>query len=243
VGERGNIAGAPAVCHRSFMSPPIELIGHRGAPRERPENTLAAFETALARGADAIELDVHATADGAVVVHHDPILAGAGRPIAALGLTEVARHRVHGEPVPSLDAVLDLCAGRCRVYVELKGRDIEQLVVARIRAHRADCAVHSFDHRAVRRLREIAPELRRGILLDAYLADVAAALRAAGAQDLWQEWRWIDAPLVEAARGVGARVVAWTVNDAADARALAALGVDAICTDALPALAALRGAP
>jgi glycerophosphoryl diester phosphodiesterase len=221
----------------------VELIGHRGAPRDRPENTLAAFDAALARGADGIELDVHATADGAVVVHHDPVLAGADRPIASLDSSEVARHRVRGEPVPTLDAVLDLCAGRARVYVELKGRGIEHLVIDRIRAHRAECAVHSFDHRAVRRARELAPALRRGILLDAYLVDVAAALRAADAQDLWQEWRWIDGPLVDAARAAGARVVAWTVNQPADGRALVAAGVEAVCTDALPALAELRGAP
>jgi glycerophosphoryl diester phosphodiesterase len=224
------------------MSHAVELIGHRGAPRERPENTLAAFDAALARGADAVELDVHATVDGVAVVHHDPALAGSVRPIAGMASSELAGHRVRGEPVPSLDEVLELCEGRCRVYIELKGRDVERLVVERIRAHRAECAVHSFDHRAVRRVREIAPELRRGILLDAYLADVGGAIRAADAQDLWQESTWIDAPLVEAARGAGARVVAWTVNDEERARALAALGVAALCTDALPALAPLRGA-
>jgi glycerophosphoryl diester phosphodiesterase len=224
------------------MSHAVELIGHRGAPRERPENTLAAFEAAVARGADAVELDVHATIDGVVVVHHDPVLEAGGRPIAAMASGELAGHRVHGEPVPSLDEVLELCAGRCRVYIELKGRDVERLVVERVRAHRADCAVHSFDHRAVRRVREIAPELRRGILLDAYLADVGAAIRAADAQDLWQEATWIDAPLVEAARATAARVVAWTVNDVRRARELVELGVAALCTDALPALAPLRAA-
>ena len=222
------------------MPPAVELIGHRGAPHDRPENSLASFDLALSQGADAVELDVHATADGTVVVHHDPEVAGAAKPIVRMSDAELARLRVRGEPVPTLDAVLELCAGRCRVYVELKGRGLADRVVARIRAHRAECAVHSFDHRAVHRVREIAPELRRGILLDAYLVDVASALRAADAQDLWQQWSWIDAPLVAAARSAGARVVAWTVNDAVEASTLVALGVPALCTDVLPALAPLR---
>ena len=223
------------------MPPTIELIAHRGAPRERPENTIAAFERALELGCDAVELDVHATAEGTVVVHHDPTLAEGDRPIASLSDDELARHRVRGEPVPTLDEVLELCAGRCRVHVEIKGRGIERLVVDRIRAHAAECAVHSFDHRAIARVRELAPALRRGILLDSYLVDVGAALRAADAQDLWQQWAWIDAPLVADATRAGARVVAWTVNSVDAANALARLGVGALCTDVLTALAPLRG--
>ena len=223
------------------MPRPLELVAHRGANRERPENTLAAFARALELGADGIELDVHATADGTVVVHHDFAVRGADRPIAAMRDAELARHRVGGEPIPTLDEVLELCASRCRVYVELKGRGIERAVVERVAAHRAECALHSFDHRAIRRVRELAPGLRRGILLDAYLVDVAAALRAADAQDLWQGWTWIDAPLARAAEGAGARIVAWTIDDVAAARALVALGVRTLCTDVVPALDALRG--
>ena len=217
-----------------------ELIAHRGAPRERPENTLASFERAIAHGADAVELDVHATADGTVVVHHDAAPSG-GRPIATLTDAELARHDVAGEAIPTLDAVLELCAGRCGVHVEIKGRGIERAVVDRVRAHRAECAVHSFDHRAVRAVRDLAPELRLGILLDAYLVDTAAAIRAADAQDLWQRWEWIDERLVAQARSAGARVVAWTVNEPGAASALLSLGVGALCTDDVPALRRLRG--
>lgn len=222
------------------MPSALELIGHRGSPRERPENTLTSFERALANGADAVELDVHATAEGTVVVHHDASPRGSDRPIAVLADAELARHPIAGEAIPTLDAVLDLCAGKCRVYVEIKGRGIERAVVERIRAHRAECAVHSFDHRAIRAVRELEPGLRRGILLDAYLVDVAAALRTADAQDLWQQWSWIDEPLVAQARSAGARVVAWTVNEQDAARTLVSLGVTSLCSDDLPTLARLR---
>lgn len=216
-----------------------EIIAHRGAPRARPENTLPAFLRALELGADALELDVHATADGVVVVHHDPVpraRAGvpalAGRRIERLTHAELGTFDVdEGVGIPTLDEVLDAAAGRAAVYVEIKGRGIEAPVVECIRRAAAECAVHSFDHRAVRRVRELAPALPTGILLDSYLVDPVGALRAAGARDLWQQWEQIDAPLVEAVRAAGGRVVAWTVNGVTDAEALVALGVSGICSD------------
>src|SRR5690242_17262551 len=97
------------------MSPPT-IIAHRGASREAPENTLAAFARALALGADGIELDVHRTADGGVVVHHDPAPrpgegtgGAATRPFLESTLSEVRQLRVAGrEPVPTLQEVLEL---------------------------------------------------------------------------------------------------------------------------------------
>src|SRR5947209_8418242 len=130
--------------------PRVERIGHRGAPREFPENTLPAFDRALALGADAIELDVHVSSDGVVVVHHDPDVQG--RPIrtspwSALSRVELA----HGIFIPSLQQVLDLVGSRATVYVELKGQAVEKPAIEVIAASSAHCAVHSFDHEAVAR--------------------------------------------------------------------------------------------
>ncbi len=219
------------------MTPPA-LIGHRGAPREFPENTLPSFQRALELGADGIELDVHATRDGVVVVHHDPVLHGGG-PIAGLTHAELDGHLVAGrERIATLDEVLALVDGRADVYVEIKARDVERPVVDAIRRSPAParCAIHSFDHRVVRRARDIAPEIRTGILLTSYLLDPALALIGAGASDLWQQWELIDPPLVALAHDAGARVIAWTVNDARIARRLAEWGVDALCTDVLPTI-------
>jgi glycerophosphoryl diester phosphodiesterase len=222
-----------------------ELIGHRGAPRELPENTLPSFLRALERGATALELDVHATADGSVVVHHDPVPRGdttedrlRGVPIADLTAAQLATFAVGGEPIPTLDAVLEAVAGAASVYVEIKGRHIERLVVEAIARSPTACAVHSFDHRAVRRVRELAPRLATGILLESYLVDPVGALRAAGARDYWQHWRGIDDELLRRVQGAGGRVIAWTVNGARDAAALARLGVDGLCTDDVREIAA-----
>jgi glycerophosphoryl diester phosphodiesterase len=222
------------------------IIAHRGASRERPENTMPAFERALELGVDGIELDVHATRDGIVVVHHDPAPAGtppdeewlAGRAIAELSLRELRRFgAAPGVGIPTLAQLLRAVGGRAELFVEVKGRGIEALVVETIRAAKgARCAVHGFDHRAVRRVREVAPELRGGVLLSSALVDPAAAMRAAGAEDYWIAREWADEPLVRAVHAAGGRVIVWTVNEPDEMRALAALGVDGICTDD-PALA------
>jgi len=220
------------------------LIGHRGAPRERPENTLPSFMRALELGADGIELDVHTTMDGVVVVHHDEVprtTAPSGRltgkRIDALTFDELQGFSVRGMAlIPTLAEVLAAIRGRADAFVELKGTDVEAATIEVIRKspNPARCAVHSFDHDAVRRARAIAPEIRGGILFDRAVDDVPAAMRAAGALDAWPRWDLIDAAMVAAVHGAGGRVIAWTVNRTEQATELAALGVDALCTDHLP---------
>jgi glycerophosphoryl diester phosphodiesterase len=227
-----------------------ELIGHRGAPRERPENTLASFLRALDLGADAVELDVHATRDGVVVVHHDPApraetadASVGGRPIAGLSLAELSAYRVAGEPIPTLADVLAAVGTRARVYVEIKGRGIEQNVVDTIvRAGKGrNVAVHSFDHRAIARARALEREIQGGILLVSYLLHPDLELRAAGSRDYWQEWSLIDDELVRQVHAAQGRVIAWTVNDPEVARHLTDMRVDGICTDVLPIIAPAVG--
>ena len=217
-----------------------QIVGHRGAPRERLENTLPSFERALALGADALELDVHATRDGVVVVHHDPALpldpASADSPpgaaLASLSWSELrAREIGPGLGVPTLDEVLALAAGRATVYVEIKAPGIEALVVSAIARSAADCAVHAFDHRVCGRVRALAPGLPTGILVVGRLVEPASALRAAGARDYWQHHDEIDADLVARIHAAGGRVVAWTVNDVDEGAALSEMDVDAVCTD------------
>jgi glycerophosphoryl diester phosphodiesterase len=226
-----------------------ELVAHRGASRERPENTLAAFAVALDQRAEAIELDVHATADGVVVVHHDPVPHGLypdGRrergPIAELRYVELSTLRTAGEAIPTLRDVLALVGDRATVYVEIKGAGIEQLVIDVVRASEARCAIHSFDHAAIARVRTLAPEIPRGLLFEEGGIDVMLrTMESHDARYLWPAASLIDAALVDAAHSAGRRVIAWTVNESRLARTLATLGVDALCTDDVPMItAALR---
>ena len=215
------------------------LIAHRGAPREHPENTLPSFARALELGADGIELDVHATRDGVVVVHHDPVprattteRALARRPIAELTYEELETFSVApGIRIPTLADVLTLVGDAAMVYVELKGASIERQAIDVVQRSNARCAVHSVDHAAIARARAIAPDLRRGLLFSRRQADPAAALDAAGALDAWPEWPLVDQSFVDSVHRVGGTVIAWTVNDLGAARRLASMGVDGLCTD------------
>ncbi len=210
-----------------------EIVAHRGASRERPENTLAAFHRAVELGADAAELDVHRTADGVLVVHHDPQVAGLG-PIREVHWDVLADARVRGEPIPTLAAVFDAVGGALRLYCELKGADTAADTLALLAAKGVPLertAVHSFDHRLIAQAQRLAPQVPRGVLEVSYPIDALAAARAVGARDLWRHWEFVDAAFVETAHAAGCRVVAWTVNDPAVMVRLAGWGVDALCTD------------
>lgn len=212
----------------------MDWIAHRGAPRERVENTLEGFRVALDHGADGLELDVHSTADGVVVVHHDFDVRG--QPIAETTWADVSRMDLGGGArVPTLEAVLREVGDGATVYIELKGHDIEAAALAVATTHGRRYAFHSFDHETIGRLAGIAPDARRGILLDRGLRDASGVMtqsvRRTGAADVWPHWTLVDASFMAAARELGAHVIAWTVNAPDTARALVELGVDGICTD------------
>lgn len=198
------------------MSRP-EIIAHRGASRERPENTLAAFARAADLGADGAEFDVHLHADGILRVHHDALAPGT----------------LPGPDVPSLDAVLDLHLSRGLIaYAELKGPGCAPGTVAALRARpQLRSAVHAFDHRQVAEARRLAPALARGVLEVSYPLDALHALHSVAGRDLWRQWPFIDAELVAAANAARCRIVAWTVNDPTVMERFGRLGVHAICTD------------
>jgi glycerophosphoryl diester phosphodiesterase len=216
----------------------IETISHRGSRVSHPENTIGAVLAAMDAGADGVEIDVHATRDGVVSVHHDFFPRGrsgdrrlASRPIADLSFAELQTFDVGGgERIPSLQDLVEALAGRARLYVEIKGRGCEELVAA-VLHEGSNAAVHSFDHRAIRRMAQLAPTLPRGVLQGSYMVDNCLALRSAGATDLWQHFELIDSGLVREVHGCGARVVAWTANEEREWDRLVNAGVDAICTD------------
>lgn len=210
------------------------VIAHRGAAAYALENTLAAFRQAVAMRADGVELDIHTTADGVPVVHHDP--RAGPHDIAAVSHDVLRTHRLaNGEPVPTLAEVFSALGPAPQVFVEVKGLPAahDQRLFAVIDAAPAPerVHVHGFDHRIVRRLQGARPKLPCGVLSCSYPLRPFAALEDAGAVELWQEHRLVDGELIEAAHHRGVRVYVWTVDDAALMRELVALGVDGICTN------------
>jgi len=187
---------------------------------------------------------VHATRDGIVVVHHDPVVHArhpqrpAHKAIAELSRAELEQFPLaDGTRIPSLSETLDAIGDRAIAYVEIKARNIEPLVTRCIRESEATCAVHSFDHRVVKIVKAIFPAIRTGVLEVSRHIDPAASLVAASAVDLWQEVDSIDEETVARAHSVGARVIAWTANDSSQWKTLYAIGVDGICTDRIAELA------
>jgi glycerophosphoryl diester phosphodiesterase len=174
--------------------------------------------------------------DGELIVHHDESVNGThitratARAISALRLA-------NGEVVPTLSQALGAIASRLQVFIEVKSlppRWDERLFETLDRGpNPAGYAVHSFDHRIVRRLGERRPSLPRGVLMGAYPVRPLSAMEDAGASILWQERTLTDELLVRAVHGAAgrARLFVWTVDEPPDLTRFVAWGVDGICTN------------
>jgi glycerophosphoryl diester phosphodiesterase len=215
-----------------------EAISHRGLRTNAPENSIPAFLAALDAGASGIELDVHASLDGIVYVHHDFDFvdeSGQTRAIRESDSKEIDKARLDADvAIARLDAVLEAVGTKARIYIEIKPAGIENDVTRCLRRHFVgydNYAVHSFDHRIVKRMLELIPSVRTGILQVGYPMDSCAVMRAAGASDLWQHAEFIDERLIADVKSCGGRLIGWTANSEAEWRRLAMIGVDAICTD------------
>lgn len=235
---------------------PPRVLAHRGARAHAPENTLAAFERAANDGADGIELDVRVTADDEVVVLHDPTFARVTgerdvRAAAALRWDEARRIDVGaGERAPSLAAVLRFAKERrLLVNVELKHDvpDRPRGVRAAARVLQdfagAPLLVSSFDPRMLALLAWVARGIPRALLVSPErkyrpIERLAAPLAVAAVH--------LERTLTSPARlrrhqAAGRVVNVWTVEAAAEARDLAALGVDGLICDDPAAMRAILG--
>jgi glycerophosphoryl diester phosphodiesterase len=224
------------------------VLGHRGARRRAPENTLAAFELAMLDGADGVELDVRLDGSGRVIVLHDAgldrVTGGQnGRLVAELTSAEIDGVRVFsGERIPLLSEVLSWAAERqALVNVELKGDavDLRALAGAVMDEARRGPAppervfFSSFHPRLVRALAAGLPDHCTGWLVhERQRAFHAAALFwALGARAVHPEYPLLTDRRLGAWHHAGAVVNCWTVNELAEARRLSELGVDGIITD------------
>lgn len=152
------------------MTPPL-IIAHRGASAYEPENTLRAFQLAIEQGAQMIELDLHTTRDGQVVVIHDDTLDHTtnfkGR-VDHFTLNELKHADAgKGERIPTLHEVLDLTAGKAQLYLEIKDRRAAEPVLQTIRARRCQSAMllASFDIELMRQLGNEVRDVALGVIL------------------------------------------------------------------------------
>jgi glycerophosphoryl diester phosphodiesterase len=232
----------------------LRLYAHRGASAHLPENTIEAFERALADGATALELDIHRTADGHFVVAHDPDgqrLAGVAEHIRAVGLAEVkkwdlsatdARSLDH-HAVPTLDEVLTLFP-EVPMSIDHKPGDpgaVPELLELLAR-HGAEewITMASFSGRVVGRIRRLGyrgrtaltrPEVALLRFLPAPLARRFVVGNAAQIPTHSGPIRLDGRRFLEKCRALGIRADYWVVNDPAEARRLLDLGATGVMTD------------
>jgi len=234
-----------------YLDPPggVAALAHRGFSLDGLENSLAAFQAAVDLGYRYVETDAHGTADGVAVALHDASLDRttdrSGR-VAELPWSVVRRARIGGvEPVPLLEDVLGTWPG-LRVNVDVKARSGIAPVAAAIERTAAHDRVCVASFSAARRDATVA-RLSRPVATSAGTAE-AAAMFACGPTGRLPGWalpradafqvpwrlrgrRVLTARHVRAAHRSGRVVHVWTVNDAADMRALLDLGVDGIISD------------
>ena len=215
------------------MSRPL-VIAHRGASGFEVENSLAAFRAARTLGADAVELDIHETADGRFVVHHGNMVEQ--HHISHCPLRQLREHLLpNGEPIPTLEEALGVILPQMMAYIETKkvSPEHDERLMAIIDASAAPqrVAVHAFDHRIIQRFAERRPQMRRGVVAASYPVNPVRCMEDAEAHILWEEWPFIDDQLVHAVHHAGKSIYAWTVNDPDGMDHLLRLGVDAIVTD------------
>ena len=228
--------------HPFFASPRPLVFAHRGGGALAPENTIAAFDNGLALGADGLELDVHLSRDGAVVVHHDRMLdrtTPLRGPIADRTADELQR-----ADVPTLAEVL-LRYRDARIIIEMKVNRAELAAATVDVVRRADAVdrvcLGSFGLRVLRAARALEPRLTtsaareevRWALYRSWCRWPVSRVSYAGYQvpELAGRTRVVSPRFVAAAHRAGLGVQVWTVDTGADARRLLDWGVDALITD------------
>lgn len=256
------VEAAKASPYGASMPPSIALprvIGHRGAATYAPENTLASLREAKRRGATWVEIDVKLSADGVPLLMHDDSLkrtAGLDRPVAETPWAEIQRldagawkaARFAGETVPSFEAAIACMAEEglgCNVEIKpCRGREAATAIAAVETLRRCWPAglppplLSSFQDAALAAARAAAPDYPRAILIDALEDDWrtrVAALDVIGVNTNGKELAAARAAEIKAA---GYLLSVYTINDATQARALVAMGVDCVISDSPDVIAA-----
>jgi glycerophosphoryl diester phosphodiesterase len=254
---------SPARVASTFaFSGPVEIIAHRGYSARAPENTLAAIDTAIAAGADAVEFDLHVSSDGVPVLFHDDVLErtsdGSG-PLHDVSYAELGKldagswfgPHFAGERIPRFADALERVRGRVgRVYPEVKhygSRDDLEAMVEAVRA--ADLVTStvfiSMDWGALGQMRSAYLDLNVGYIVEHVDRAHAAIERATGDAhalvDFDARILLANPALVELAQRRGVELAVWTVDDRTTAARLFHLGIRRITTNRVSDLLAWKG--
>ncbi|MFH9137663.1 glycerophosphodiester phosphodiesterase [Streptomyces sp. NPDC017524] len=200
-----------------------------------PENTLRSFVRAEASGMDAIELDLHLSKDGALVVMHDVDVDrttdGTG-PIAARTLAELRELDAgQGERIPVFEEVLEAVSSPLQAEIKdvAAARALADVIRERDLVGRVE--VSSFHDEAVTEIARLVPGVRTVLISSRWGSDVVDRAKAAGAATLALNIRRLTLEIVERAHSEGVKVIGWVVNTQDHLRLARALGLDGATTD------------
>lgn len=220
------------------------LLAHRGASADAPENTLTAFREAASQGADGVELDTLVCGSGEVVVCHDEKLdrlAGVDRDVRFTPYERLRQLDVGSklgfapERIPLLSEVLDALPARMLVNIELKCETVEDFglseKVAKLVTERGlgeRILISSFNPLCLVRMAKFAPALRRGFLIDpdrGFLRQSALMAPLSANYSVHPHFSQCTPGRAAAWHRAGLKLAVWTVDDPAEAKRLARLGV------------------
>lgn len=224
---------------------PLLCIAHRGGPQiadtPLPENSLAAIERALALGVYAVEIDVFQI-EGELLVTHDRRL---GRVISGQGIiTEQSLRYLreqrleNGEPIPTLQQILELVSDRAILNIEIKGADsvptltrVLQDYVSNYHGNYEQYTISSFDHQQLFQCLQQLPQVKRGVLIEGIPLDYARCCEPLSAYSFNTHLSFLTPELIKDAKERGLKNWVYTVNHEDDWAYVESLGVDAVFTD------------
>lgn len=216
----------------------VKIMGHRGAKAYEPENTLRSIRRALAMGVQAVEIDVHLSRDGQLVVIHDATVDrttdGHGR-VADLTWEELRRLDAGlGERLPILAEVVEVVRPQAHLFVEMKDPRATKPLTAFFAEQNLydDAHVISFWHPALRELRRLEPRIATGVLFVGCPVDPVSLAHHALAEALVLNFQYVTPELVQAARQAGLLVAVWNIDTVADLLPVLPLNLDYIGSNA-----------
>ena len=215
-----------------------KFIGHRGARGEKPENTLLGISHALKLGLDGIEIDIHLSKDGELVVIHDETIDrttnGKG-PVNKYSLEQLKSFDAGlGEKIPTLSEVIDLMKKfNKELFIEMKVPGAQEKILKLIKEKNfADLSIlKAFNHRLILNFKNLAPNIRAQVLMDSLPIDPVSIIKSAKADGISVNTKMLDKTLVEQCHQAGFFVTTWNANTKEDLLKFTEMKVDYVCTD------------
>lgn len=201
----------------------MKKIGHRGASGYEPENTLISFQKAIDLNADGIELDVHSSSDGELVVIHDETIDRTTNGKGAVNeftLKELKKfHSSKNQEIPTLIEVFDLVHRRCFINIELKGigtaKPVNELINQYISDKKweiNDFLISSFDWNMLEEFHLLNPKIRIGVLTEESIEEALAFAKKIKAFSINPDYVLLSKENVALMQENGFEVIPWTVN-------------------------------